>query len=292
MRRETIPPDRQRPQEAARGRFVQWSNSALTTLQMCGERFRRRYIEREYVPPSAKQVRGTVVHRVAREAYQRRLKNVDLPSVTEAKDLAATAFEKQWQGGILLAPDEAVDGLAHAKARAKDFAVDLSGYHVERVAPGITPRAVERRIVVRPRDADIEIHGTIDLVATVPEGEVIRDLKTTEKAPFANAAETSQQLTMYAMVRQAEMGTVPHALALDYLVRTPLRNEMSHKPLTTTRSAEDIGALVRRINTAVAAVARGVFVPANPDSWWCSANYCEFYDSCPYVRRGERRPQS
>jgi hypothetical protein len=42
----------------------------------------------------------------------------------------------------------------------------------------------------------------------------------------------------------------------------------------------------------VEAVKRGVFVPANPDSWWCSRAYCDYFEDCPYVRRGASRPQN
>jgi PD-(D/E)XK nuclease superfamily len=290
----TIPPRPGAVQGPRKERFVKWSNSALTTLQQCGERFRRRYLEREYTPPSARMVRGTAVHTVARQGYQRRLRGEALPSVEEAQDLAATAFDVTWRAGVVLAPDEAADGLQAVRDRSKDFAVDVAGYHVERVAPAVRPLAVERRIVVKPKDAAIEIHGTIDLIdePVAGGGEVIRDLKTSDKAPQGTAAHTSQQLSMYALVRHAETGRLPRGLVLDHLVRTPVTAKKTHIVQHTERTAEDVQALVHRINTAVSAVERGIFVPANPDSWWCSANWCEFYGSCKYVRRGERRPQS
>lgn len=270
---------------------MQWSNSALTTLQQCGEKFRRRYLELERVPPSARMLSGTVVHRVARTAYERKLGSGTLPSIPETRDTAATAFEAQWSGGVLLAADEQAEGLPTIKARAKDFSVAVSAYHVDKVAPGITPRAVERRIIVRPQNASIEIHGTVDLIAAVRDGgEVIRDLKTSARMPPADAADTSQQLTMYALIRMAETRTLPQELALDYLVRSPVRGDISYKPLTTTRTPGHIDALVERINAGVRAVERGTFMPAPPDAWWCSAQWCEYHSTCKYVARGATRP--
>jgi hypothetical protein len=131
----------------------------------------------------------------------------------------------------------------------------------------------------------------MDLVAKSSGGEVVRDLKTSEKSPSKDAADRSQQLTMYALIRQAEVGALPVKLTLDYLVRTPARLDRKHVPLDTVRDAEDVGALVHRINTAVEAVKRGVFMPTAPDSWWCAPAWCEFYGSCVYVRRGDSRPR-
>jgi PD-(D/E)XK nuclease superfamily protein len=273
---------------------ILWSNSRLTLLQMCGERFRRREIEKEYVPPSARMIRGTVVHASARKAYLARLKGLDLPSREEARDEAATEFERVWSRGWQLAPDEAALEVPTVKANAKDFAVDLSTFHAEKVAPLIEPRAVEHRITVRPKDSDLEIAGTIDLVARIPggDGECIRDLKTSERSPRLDAADNSQQLSLYGLIRLAETGELPPAYALDYLVRTPAKSEKSHRAMPTTRTRDDLQVVVNRLNAAVESVARGAFHPADPSSWWCSRNYCEYWDSCKYAMRGPSRPTS
>lgn len=265
-----------------------WSNSSLSTLQQCGEKFRRRYIEREFTPSSPAAVAGKVVHNSARASLLRKMETRALPSLEETMDRAADDFDNTWRGGVMLSKEEADEGPAKVQARAKDMAVDLSGFHVGRVAPAIEPVGVERKIIVKPRDSDIEINGIIDLIDNTPYGEVIRDLKTSTKSPNANAADTSQQLTMYAMIRMAEVGKLPAALALDYLVRTPEKGLKKHVPLLTTRDGEDVRVLVARINTAVETVKRGLFVPTNPENWWCSAKFCDYYATCVYVRRGNR----
>jgi hypothetical protein len=267
---------------------IQWSNSALTTLQQCGEKFRRRYIEKEYTPPSPRMLRGTVVHRVASLGYQRKLADDVLPSVEETRDTAATEFDAKWRSGVMLSKEEAGQGVEAVEAASKDFAVDVATVHVLDVAPAVNPLAVERHITVKPKDSDLVIHGTIDLIDRTATGEVIRDLKTSEKSPSKDAADISQQLSTYAMIRQAEVGTLPEKLTLDTLVRTPVRHEVKHVQQHTTRDPEDMRVMVTRINTAVEAVKRGLFVPADPSSWWCSKSYCDFYGDCVYVRRGDR----
>lgn len=272
-------------------KMPQWNNSSLTALERCGEAFRRRYIEKEYVAPAPRMLRGTVVHRVAAQAMLQKLDEKTIPSVEEARDLAATDFEQRWAGGVSLSDEESRElGPARAKAESKDFAVDLSAFYVEQPARLIEPVAVERHIVVHPKDSDLVIHGTMDLIARNPEtgGEVVRDTKTSEASPRQNTADTSQQLTMYGMLRHAEVGQLPDRMTLDYLVRTPAKHERKHVQLHTSRDQADVGALVNRLNTAVEAVKRGVFMPTAPDSWWCSAKWCDYYSSCVYVRRGAR----
>lgn len=283
------------PNTKAAARILQWNNSALATLEKCGERFRRRYVENERVPPSPRMLRGTVVHRIASTTMLRKLSEQEIPSVEEARDLAATEFEEAWAGGVSFDQDTlSAESVGRQKGDSKDFAVDLSAFYVERLAPRIKPVAVERKIEVKPRDSDITIHGTIDLISDEiagpagPAGEYVRDLKTSEKSPSSETAEKSQQLTMYAMVRLAEKGALPAGFTLDYLVRTPAKAERKYVPLHTTRDRDDVSALVNRINTAVEAVKRGVFMPTNPENWWCAPQWCDYYGTCVYVRRGNR----
>lgn len=271
-----------------RGDLTRWNNSALTLLQECGEAFRRRYIEGERPGETLRMIRGTVVHRVAHIALRRKWRDGALPGQAEARDLAADQFDAVIRrGNIRFEPDDLAVGAAKSQGRAKDFAIGLAGFHVQDVAPSINPVAVERKIEVKPRDTDITIHGTIDLIDGRGNGEWIRDLKTAEKSPASGAAEESQQLTMYAMLRWAEKQRLPERLALDYMIRTPAGTER-YLPLLTTRTAADVQSLVNRINTAVEAVKRGSFVPANQNYWKCDPRYCEFFSSCPYVRRTKR----
>jgi RecB family exonuclease len=271
---------------------LKWSNSALACLERCGEQFRRRYIEKERVPPAPKMIRGTAVHRVASTSMLRKMETQEIPSTEEAKDLAADFFEVEWAGGVTFEQEQTEESVAATKATSKDFAVDLSAFYVEELAPAINPVAVERHITVKPKDSDLVIHGTIDLIDAAPGGEQIRDIKTSEKSPSKDVAEKSQQLTMYAMIRLAEKGELPAGLTLDYLVRTPARAERKHVPLRTTRDQGDVVSMVNRINTAVEAVKRGVFVPTSTENWWCSRQWCEYWSTCVYVRRGPDRPQS
>jgi hypothetical protein len=290
-----------------------WSSSSLGVLQQCGERYRRRYIENERCAPAPRMIRGTAVHKAIRTAHIRQLdkqlstfggamlngtapydgrrevSREATPTAEEARDTAADSIETEWAGGVMLDEQERSQGSMNVKGEAKDFAVDLAGFHATNVAPAVLPVGVERKIIVKPRDSDLEITGIIDLIDEVAPGEeVVRDAKTREKSPSKTEADTSQQLDIYAMIRTAETGVPPKTLALDVLVRTPKQKDLKYVELITTRDMEDVKALVNRINAATTAVERGVFMPTDPSNWICSEKWCEFYDSCVYVRRGAR----
>lgn len=280
-----------------------WSNSKLTTLNRCGERFRRREIEKEYAPTTSSMARGTSVHAVAAESHMRQIaaraadpgrpKSVvlseALPSLAEAGDLAAAKFEEQRDRMGVVAPsdDAKVDAAEKVIGRDKDTAVRMSQYYVTRVAPFLDPIYVEREITVEPADSDIAIRGTLDLGTIDAQGvETLRDIKTSEGRPQKHLADDSQQLTLYALLRKLETGKIPDRVALDYVVAE--RKAFTPVYLVTLeskRTQADLDVVVSRINNAISAVRSGVFLANGPGNWWCSPKWCPYHPTCPYVRQ-------
>ncbi len=301
--------------------FKRWSNSSLSTLQVCGEKFRLKYLEKNYREsgPSAK--RGIALHAVAKEIHKRQLaiagkwegeepefKGVisagNPAAIEEARDLAAGQFEAAWKKGVIIG---AGDDKAKIKAEQKDVAVDLAGLYVDEVAPKVVPEAVERKVEIVPADLDITIMGIMDLVES-DNGDVIRDLKSKEKKPWKGEAAVSQQLTLYHLIRFIDIrnqttvhnedgtvktpgkGVLPRAGRLVQLVRTPKTKTKKVYIQETTRDLEDIKNLAERIKTAVQAVEKGVFVPADPAAAGSPCSWCEFADgTCKYVRKEKRQ---
>jgi hypothetical protein len=283
------------------------NNSKVSLLQRCGEAFRRQEIEGEEMPNTLPRGRGSAVHWVAKEAHKRQMADggrwshllappvfVNSPgteeAVAEAADLAATALDRELQGEVMLTGEELQLGAARAYGQVKDHVVASSKFYVRTVAPKFYPLNVEHRVEVRPRQMSLVYHGQYDLVTLGRNGgRVVRDLKTGTRAPRANAADMSQQLDMYALLHSAEHGSLPESMALDYVVRDR-RGIVSHHALETTRSPEDLEAMVLKLGRAVDAVRKGVFLPANPQfDWWCSPRWCGFWSTCPFVgSKGKR----
>ena len=114
--------------------------------------------------------------------------------------------------------------------------------------------------------------------------QVARDLKTTRKAPNKDEAEKSQQLSFQALGWLAKTGHLPHGLSLDYLWQTPAKKELKKKTLDTERTKEDINRLLVRVDRTVDATAKGVFLPTQPDHWFCSPKFCPYFEECPYTK--------
>lgn len=268
--------------------LVAWHASALTSLLRCGEAYRRRTIERERQPPTMPQIRGSAVHRGVGTGLLAQMRAGEPVDPALMEDVAASEVDRARHGGATLTADEAARGLARTFGETKDKAVRFAGAYARRVAPRVRPVAVERRVAVADVVPGVLLRGTIDLVdGDDAGGETIRDAKTTERAPHGDAADRSQQLTMYSLLRSAETGRLVSRVALDHLVLNAATGEVEPQRLDSTRGPADHAAIVARIQAAIRAVAAGALLPANPETdWWCSARWCEFHPTCPFAFRG------
>lgn len=269
-----------------------WHQSSLASLLRCGVQYQRRYLERESsgTPSTTAQIRGSAVHYAIGVGLGIQQRGGALAPADLYEDVAASQIARARHGGATLTAEEASRGIATTWALLTDAAVAYAGTYGRDVAPTIRPLAVERRITVAdvPGLPGIQLRGTLDLVTEESNGatthEMVRDEKTTERAPRGNQADTSGQLTMYSLLRSSEAGKLISHVALDHLVRDAATGAVRHVHQTSTRSSADLHALVRRIAAADAAVQAGVFLPASPEDWWCSERWCSFWATCPFAQ--------
>ena len=256
------------------------SQSRLSMLSKCGEQFRRVYIEGERRPPGVAMIVGSSVDDSVNANLQAKIDTGELLHASEVETIARDALDSRWaEEGVSLSDEEAEmgDGVAHGDAI--DRSVRLARLHHAGVAPGLDPKAVQRRFKVRIKgETDIVLVGILD----VEEPHAVRDTKTSRKSPAWNAADISQQLTMYSMGIGVEDGAYPDVVALDYLVDLKTPKAVT---LTSTRGLEDFRVLLARIEAFTKVVQVGAFAPANPDDWWCSAKWCGFHGTCRYARQ-------
>ncbi len=255
--------------------------SALNTLQTCGEQFRLRYLERIPSPPSPSMLIGTGVD-VGVTSNLRSVIDTGVPLPKEqVLDSASDAVNAAWDEGVHLL-EELEDGLTEgeAKGMAVDSAVRLSRLHYDEHAPTLRPTHVQESWTLEVAGLPVDLVGTMD----IREGlDSIRDTKTKKATPPANQADISLQLTMYAMAVYAAHKVLPGQVALDYLVRTKTPKLAVR---VSTRTREDFQPLIDRIGAATRAMESGIFMPANPDDWHCSAKYCAYFSGiCRYAAK-------
>jgi len=242
------------------------------------EAFRRRYVEREIIAPGIAAIVGTATDRSVTANLQHKIATKTLLPVTDVADAARDGLVAAWDGGVRLDDAEAAAGAHVTKGRAVDRAVKLSVLHYHAKAPTITPVAVQRSFALTIPDLPFDLVGTMD----VQEAAMVRDTKTSAKAPSADAAATSLQLTAYALAVSVIDAVPPPAVALDYLVDTTTAKAIT---VSATRTTDDFAALVARARTIAAALTAGVFVPVPPDHWMCTPRWCGYFHTCRYARR-------
>lgn len=254
------------------------SHSQVNMFSNCAEAYRRRYIEKEVIPPGIAALRGRGVHGAAEINHRQKVATgVDLPS-SDLVDAAVTAFkETQQREGYSLTQEERGEGAENVIGKAIDSTVRLTVLYADEVAPSIDPELVEAKVRIELPESPYDMLGVLD-VAT-KDGR-IKDLKTAAKSKNQAEADNSLQLTWYDMTYQAATGREATGLDLEVLVdlKTP-----KHQRLTTARTRRDFEVLVSRVNATIDAIKAGVFPPANPGAWNCSAKWCGYYSTCRYV---------
>lgn len=259
------------------------SHSQLSLFERCGEAYRRRYLAREKVPPGVAAIRGRAVHGAAELNHRQKVASgVDLP-LGDLVDATATAFEAaRAADGVLFTPEEQSVGAANILGRAKDRAVKLTGLYAREVAPTIQPALVEARVRIVLPDAPVDLLGVVD-VATADRR--VKDFKTAARAKTQAEADQSLQLSLYALAYRARTGVEAAGLDMEVLVdaATP-----RHQRLPTTRGRSDYLVLVARLNAFLRAREAGVFPPAPLGDWACSARWCGYWRTCPYVNQARR----
>lgn len=257
------------------------SQSRLAMLSRCGEQFRRVYVEKERRPPGVAMIVGSSVDESVNANLGNVIETGAMLPPEAVQDVARDALESRWvEEGVVLNEEEIELGPKAVRGEAVDRSIRLALLHYDGVAPRLKPTSVQRRFRVRIKgESDIILVGILD----VEEADAIRDTKTSRKSPAKNAAEISQQLTMYALGVRIEDGEIPNKVALDYLV--DLKRAPKAVTLESTRGPEDFRVLLARIERFARIVEAGAFAPANPDDWICSAKWCGFHSTCPFARQ-------
>ena len=262
------------------------SISQIDMLNRCGEQYRRRYIHGERIPPGISLLVGRATDDSVSRNLQNKIDTGELLEQEEVETIAAEAMATSFVTQEVLFSDEEIQaGIKKVKGQAVDKAVRLSGLHHRSCAPNIEPTHVQRKWVIELENYPMNLTGVID----VQEGlKSVRDTKTSGKSPNADAANDSDQLTMYAMAGKVLDGTIPESLILDYLVDTKKPKVVT---LVTERTAEDFTPMLARIENAMAAIDRGVFIPCPQTFWLCNPKFCGYANTCAYYRKGAKRDE-
>lgn len=255
------------------------SPSALDMFCRCPESWRRRYIEKEIVPPGIAALKGKGLHKGVQGNMQQKIESHEDLSASDIQGMAVAAFEAEMQGGFVLSEEEQSRGKAKVIGEAKDATASMAEFHAVEQAPDYQPILVERKIRIELPMCDHDLLGIIDLA---DDQSRVTDFKTAGRSKNQNEVDSSVQLTVYAAAFHAHAGQSPSAVRLDTIVSG--KRSIKRQLLSSSRGPADFQALANRIDAVSKAIKAGSFTPATPGSWWCSSRFCGYHDrGCPFV---------
>jgi hypothetical protein len=253
------------------------SDSQLTMHGKCPEQWRRRYIEKEVIPPGVAMLIGSGVHIGAETNFGQKIEShVDMPR-GEIIEAAVAGFKARIGGdGCLLSEDEASRGKTVVVSQATDTIVTLAGLHADQQAPDYQPMEVECHTRI---ELPASTHDILAITDLRDDQDRVVDFKTAGKSKSQTDADHSTQLTTYAAAYEVDHGRPCSELRLDTLVKT---KKPKRQILTTTRDEADYRVLASRMDAMLRSIKTGVFTAAPVGAWWCSAKWCGYAETCKF----------
>lgn len=252
------------------------SPSQVSTFKRCARLWAYTALEGRREPPSGARHLGSSFHRAAEAANRSKLETRETMPIDEIEDRYSVAFRETDPSGIQWGEDK--------RDKTYDDGAAITRLFGATSARETQPVLMEQEVIVPPDEFDgLPIMCRIDLVDD--QGRVI-DYKTTSKAPSADSADDSDQLTAYAAAHRVQFGHLPSALVLDYFVRPLKQTPLGRRfPMPATRTSEQIGIWFEDIKAVTSQMRHsegtGLFPYADPSSWWCGPKACGFFNECP-----------
>ncbi len=190
------------------------SPSRAADFKQCPLLYRFRAIDRLPEPPSAAQLRGSVVHAALEELY-------GMPAPQRGPRTAQRLVEPAWERVLTEDPQAA----AALDPEQRDQLLDeartlLTGYYRLEDPTRFDPHSCEQRVEVELADGTL-LRGFVDRIDIAPTGEVrVVDYKTGKAPPATRALAEFRamfQMKFYAVALLRTRGVAPTRLRLIYL---------------------------------------------------------------------------
>lgn len=164
--------------------------------------------------------------------------------------------------------------------KQKDIGVGLVKLLHKEFSPAITPFKVQENFTLIT-DAGYDLTGQIDYVDIVKKGRhvkhVVSDLKTSKLSYHEDAISRAIQPAIYDFAYEALFGKKADSFRYDVLVKktTPVAQRVQAEV-----TAADRAWAFDTINNVHKAIEAGIDTPAPDGAWWCSADWCGYWNIC------------
>jgi RecB family exonuclease len=161
----------------------------------------------------------------------------------------------------------------------KDKAIQCVTVYHETTAPSVMPALVEQRFRCDMPESPYGMSGRVDLIDI---DEIIVDHKTSAKKWTAEEASGKVQLNAYEYGRRKLTGkTDTPGVQVHVVVKKKVPEVQRIACPKTVADMQGFESIHRFVSQAVA---RGDF-PPRTDGWWCSENWCGYWNRCPHGAR-------
>lgn len=245
----------------------EYHQSEINTFLKCGKQWEFRYVQNIRTPPRAALTLGSSVDAgVTRNMVQKVGSGADL-SLEEVLDVYSKDFDIRAQE---------TDWEEDKPGDQKDVGVQLLTAHHRELAPKIDPETVQEKFVLET-DAGYNIGGTIDL--TTKDGVVV-DTKTAKSKYDEGAVNQSNQSILYDFAYETLRGKKAKSFRFDVLIKPTKTIGARIQQVEAPVTPEAREFLFDSISNVHQAISAGIALPAAEGSWWCSKDWCGYWDRC------------
>jgi len=239
--------------------------SNLNMALRCGEQLRRRYIEGEIIPPGIAAGRGTGLHGANEVNMKQKVKTKEDLPLSDLKDAARDAFIGAFRNGIYLAKENrpAKEQILNDGLNAT---LRLTGLYHEEVAPEIEPIEVERPFYIEIPGVPLPLAGRMDIQRVAK----VDDLKGAGKSWAEGQINQEIQPIFYCLAHEYETKVRPEFI---YHILVDLKRGPKRQVQKLTPTDNHYHALIKKMQMFCRSLEAGIFLPANPSSWWCSERW-------------------
>ena len=262
------------------------SVSQVNQYMKCGKAYEFRYLLDRQVRPNSYTAQGSALHKGAEQMHLFMKDTPELPPKAFVEQAYVDAHEQYF------APDLDVEIMEDdvSVGAVKDLGVKMINHYYEGAAGNLAapdskesyrrvyPVHVERKVYAMLKTQEgkeVPFLGVIDL----EEHDAVADLKTKRKIGTQGEADNSLQLSLYAYV------TGKTHVRLDQLIKPTKTLGVRYIRRESDRTAEEIAHAVDIAAQVADDIVAGRFYLTMPDNWWCSVDWCPYWNEC----RGRKR---
>lgn len=254
------------------------SASSLVTYLKCGERYRLKY-EDEKRPDKYKNMRmlaGTGFHAAIEFALSAAMRGEPVTAedaVAHGQALVTREFQNSDIAPDDLVMHDPVEELDKCLTRIDRAAT----YYLTTQFEKLRPLEVESEFTVSIPGTDWFLHGKIDLIED--DGRILDfKLSGSKRTPDIDAANRSEQLSIYALARWLQTGVVPPAVTLEFCRDG---GRMGTLTRTSERTIQDCQRTLLRAQRVIQCIESGVYPIASHEGPECNG-WCQFWTTCKF----------